>query len=72
VIEWIEGLGCRRLGIGVYLNDAGVDCISLPGCQWCDRCEEACGRVEEWRRSMTDDEMGGRRGSGMLLEAREM
>jgi superfamily II DNA or RNA helicase len=72
VIEWIEGLGCRRLGIGVYLNGAGVDCISLPGCQWCDRCEEACGRVEEWRRSVADGEMGGRRGSGMLLEAREV
>jgi hypothetical protein len=72
VIEWIEGLGCRRLGIGVYLNGAGVDCISLPGCQWCDRCEEACGRVEEWRRSVADGEMGGRRGSGILLEAREV
>lgn len=72
VIEWIEGLGCRRLGIGVYLNGCGVDCVSLPGCQWCDRCEEACSRVEEWRRSVGGDEMGGRRGAGALLEAREV
>jgi superfamily II DNA or RNA helicase len=73
VIEWIEGLGCRRLGIGVYLNGAGVDCISLPGSQWCDRCEEACGRVEEWRKGVgAEMRDGGRRSAGAMLEAREV
>lgn len=71
MIEWIEGLGCWRLGYGVYLNGTGVDCISLPGSQWCDRCEEACGRVEEWRKGVGAEMGEGRRSAGVMLEARE-
>ena len=56
----------------MYLNGAGADCISLPGSQWCDRCEEACGWVEEWRKGAGAEIGDGGRSAGAMLEAREV
>jgi RecQ family ATP-dependent DNA helicase len=71
VIKWMEGNGCRRRGIGEYLNGRGVDCLSLKGVEMCDRCETICGRKEEWRVGpMRID--NGRRNSGAMLEARDV
>jgi superfamily II DNA helicase RecQ len=33
VIEWLERIEYRRLGIGRYLNDSGLKYISLTGYQ---------------------------------------
>jgi superfamily II DNA helicase RecQ len=71
VLEWIQNMGCRRLGIGEYLNGSEVDCLSLRNAQHCDRCEVACGKEGRlgFRGGMS---LGRRRSSGALLEAREV
>jgi Helicase conserved C-terminal domain len=71
VLEWIQNMGCRRLGIGEYLNGSEVDCLSLRNAQHCDRCEAACGKEGRlgFRGGMS---LGRRRSSGALLEAREV
>ena len=71
VMEWIENLGCRRLAIGLYLNGSGVDCLSLKGAEWCDRCDDACGSVEGLSMSIRP-RMSGRKNAGALLESKEV
>jgi len=71
VLKWIESSGCRRKAIGEYLYGRGVDCLSLKKAELCDRCEEACGRIEDWRNVVVQTG-GGRRISGALLEARDV
>lgn len=71
VLKWIEGAGCRRRLIGEYLYGTGVDCLSLRKAELCDRCEEACGRIDDWR-NVVGEIGGGRRTSGALLEARDV
>jgi hypothetical protein len=69
VMMWIESEGCMRRGIGEYLYGRGVDCLSLKGAAICDRCEAA---YKDERRDEVMEGNGGRRGSGALLEAREV
>ena len=39
VLSWIRDEGCRRVGIGEYLNGVGRDCLSMSKGEFCDRCE---------------------------------
>jgi len=71
ILKWMEDAGCRRRMIGEYLYGTGVDCLSLRKAELCDRCEEACGRIDDWR-NVVDEIGGGRRTFGALLEAREV
>lgn len=36
--EWLEGSGCRRTGLGRYLDGASTQCASVPGARLCDNC----------------------------------
>jgi superfamily II DNA helicase RecQ len=45
--EWVAGrtVGgvkeCRRVGLGLYMDGKGSNCLSLGDCVWCDVCKEA-------------------------------
>lgn len=44
--EWMAGKTmagikeCRRIGLGLYLDGKGTNCLSLGDCVWCDVCDE--------------------------------
>jgi len=71
---WVEGRTvagvkeCRRMGLGLYMDGKGTNCLSLGGCIWCDVCEEAMGKsteIESESESGTEVE---REGSEMNVE----
>jgi RecQ family ATP-dependent DNA helicase len=51
--EWVAGKTmagikeCRRVGLGLYMDGKGTNCLSLGDCVWCDVCEEAMGKSTE-------------------------
>src|SRR6266511_1195149 len=51
--EWVAGRTvegikeCRRVGLGLYMDGKGMNCLSLGDCVWCDVCEEAMGKSTE-------------------------
>ena len=51
--EWMMGRmvagvkECRRVGLGLYMDGKGMNCLSLGKCVWCDVCEEAMGKSTE-------------------------
>ena len=51
--EWVAGTTvggvkeCRRVGLGLYMDGKGTNCLSLGECVWCDVCEEAMGITTE-------------------------
>ena len=50
--DWVDGrrVGgvkeCRRVGLGLYMDGKGTNCLSLGECIWCDICKEAMARSE--------------------------
>jgi hypothetical protein len=31
---------CRRMGLSLYMDGKGTNCLSLGDCVWCDVCKE--------------------------------
>ncbi len=61
---------CRRVGLGLYMNGKGTNCLSLGECVWCDVCKEAMGRSTETE-SETEEEEDEIEGSEMDIEKHE-
>jgi helicase-like protein len=51
--EWVAGRTvegikeCRGVGLGLYMDGKGTNCLSLRNCVLCDVCEEAMGKTTE-------------------------
>ena len=65
VLRWIESDGCRREGLGRYVNGVGRDCLSGKTEEMCDNCEK---RLKEGGRMRREGGRNVRRG----LEAEMM
>ena len=51
--EWVTGRTmagvkeCRRVGLGLYMDRKGTNCLSMGDCVLCDICEEVMGKSTE-------------------------
>jgi len=69
VLRWIESDGCRKEGLGKYLNGVGKDCLSGKVGEMCDNCEK---RLKEGGRIRIEERRRVRRGlEGELMEVEE-
>ena len=66
--DWVAGRKvdgvkeCRRIGLGLYMDGKGTNCLSLGECVWCDICSEL----------MTMSESDGSDESNELAESDEL